>query len=463
MNLTHFGEQFASGVLSRVYSKAVYLGIVNRDYEGEIKKPGDRVAILSFLNDILLSDYVVGTNMASETIVDAEDLLIVEKRKYYNFSLDRLEDLFTYANNISTSLLDNQAQVLTTLVDTYVLAKWGEEAKAGSWIGIDLIVAGALNATGGTMASIVTTATGGTVTLTSASANDPTLAEVSEGGFGRGDGNLWIAGFDNSDLFKGFRLVSTAAFVTPWYRISAIVNSTTADLTEWDEAVSGSDFCEGYTLRGVFGGDGNSFPKQGPVAGSLDEGAFVGYAAKLFARCGYGYEIQAAAATAVTAVTIYDQTTLLAQALDENNIPAENRHLVLSPAGITMLRQAAELQPTGIAEIYTGTVLNGRVARFGAFDVHSATGARISTRAGHQISGNGVVTLGCDLVAVAGATGYLIPACHPSFMTFADKWSESRVVDMENQFAKAYQGLFLFGAKVPHQRRKAGAVLFGGF
>jgi len=49
------------------------------------------------------------------------------------------------------------------------------------------------------------------------------------------------------------------------------------------------------------------------------------------------------------------------------------------------------------------------------------------------------------------------------FITFADKWSESRVVDAEDQFAKKYQGLFLFGAKVPHQRRKAGAVLFGSF
>ena len=120
MNLTNFGEQFAAGVLERVYKGANYPAFVNKDYEGEIKKPGDRVKILSFLNDILMSDYVVGTNMVSETIVDHEDQLVVEKRKYYNFSLDRLEDLFTYASNIPASLLDNQGQVLTVLTDTYV-------------------------------------------------------------------------------------------------------------------------------------------------------------------------------------------------------------------------------------------------------------------------------------------------------------------------------------------------------
>ena len=48
-------------------------------------------------------------------------------------------------------------------------------------------------------------------------------------------------------------------------------------------------------------------------------------------------------------------------------------------------------------------------------------------------------------------------------ITFAYKWAESRIVDAENQFAKKYQGLHLWGAKVPGMRRKAGAILFGTF
>jgi hypothetical protein len=439
--LSNFGEQFASKVIDRVAQNSVVDAIANRDYEGEIKKPGDRVNILSFLNKIVLSDYVVGTDMPSETIVDAEDQLVVEKRKSYNFSLDRLEDLFTYGGDIPEALLLNSSLTLEQTIDTYVLNKFGEEVKAGNWIGIDMRVEGS----GQTMASIATTATGGTVTV---NANSNTY-ESQIGTVEDRDGTNVFAGFNNSVLYKGFRLRSTSTFVSPWYRISSITSSTVATLTEWDEAVSGSDFEEGYTLRGLFGGDGNDFPKYGDGNASL------------LTMSSLGWEIQAARATAVTAASIYDQATLLAEALDADEVSSEQRKLTVPPAGITMLRQAAELQPSGIAEIYSGTVLNGRVMRFGGFDVHNAAGTRVSTRAGQSTATTGGPS--SDVSLTTGATGYLVPANHIGFITYADKWSESRVVDAENQFAKKYQGLFLFGAKVPRYRRKYGAILFGSF
>ena len=439
--LSNFGEQFSAKVLERVYQNAVVDAIANRNYEGEIRKPGDRVNILSFMNDILLSDYQVGSDMNSETIVDAEDQLIVEKRRYYNFSLDKLEDLFTYGGDIPENLLENASKVLEREIDTYVLNKFGEETKAGNWVGVDLVVVGS----GQTMASIATSATGGTVTL---NANNNTYESQIGSTENPRDGSVYFAGFETNLLYKGFRLRSTAAFVSPWYRISAITSSTVASLTEWDEATSGSDFEEGHTLRGLFGGYGRSFPKYGDGNASL------------LTMSSLGWEFQAAIATAVTAATIYDQTTLLSEALDENEIPSEQRKITVPPAGITMLRQASELQPTGIAEIYSGTVLNGRVMRFGGFDVHSAAGSRVSTRAGKSTSGSGP---SADITLTTGTIGYQIPANHMGFITFADKWSESRVVDAENQFAKKYQGLFLYGAKVPRYSRKMGAVLFGSF
>ncbi len=441
MQLSNFGEQFASSVLKRHYLQAITPAIVNRDYEGEIKKPGDRVNILSFLNNILMSDYTIGTDMVSETIIDAEDQLIVEKRKYYNFSLDRLEDLFTYAGNIPSALLENQSKVLDTLVDTYVLEKFGTDAKAGNWIGVDLVVIG----DAGTMASLVTTATGGTVSLQFA----PTVITEATGGASvenPRDGGTYLGGFQSADLYKGFRLRSTAALVTPWYRISGITSTVVATLTEWDEATGGSDFAEGHTLRGLFGGDGRTFAKNGDG----DVTAFT-------TGAGYGWEIQAAIATAITAATIYDQVTLLGEALDGNDTPADNRKVVGTEQLKTMALQSSEMQPSGISEIYSGTVVNGRFMRMGGFDFHWATGARLSTRAGHSVSsGNGA-----DLTLTSATTGYIIPATHTNVVTFADKWSESRIVDAENQFAKKYQGLFLYGAKVPRQRRRHAAVLFG--
>ena len=438
--LTNFGEQFASKVLTKVYQNAVTPGITNKDYEGEIKKPGDRVNILSFLNDALMSDYVVGTDMVSETIVDVEDQLVVEKRKYFNFSLDRLENLFTYAGDIPENLILNRAAVLEKETDIYVLAK-GAEAKAGSWIGIDVKVYGGAQ----TQASIVTTATGGTVTI---SAGDTISAGNMPGAenFGGGDATVVFSGFEASDINKGFRLRSTATWVSPWWRISAVASSTSASITEWDGAVSGSDFHEGYTLRGIFGGNGIEFSKQSPNDATV--------MLSVPTADGLGWEIQAAIATAVSATSIYDQITLLAEKLNVNEVPDGDRHLTLPPELKTALVQAAETQPTGIAEMYQGTVTNGRVMRIGGFDVHIAAGARLSSRSGHS-TGSGDFT--------ASAIGYQIVANHKGMITYADKWSESRVVDAENQFAKKYQGLYLYGALVPAYCRKLGAVLFGNF
>lgn len=436
--LDNFGIQFASKVLEKFYQNAVVDAIANRDYEGEIKQPGDRVRILSFLNDILFSDYSVGTDMNSETIIDAEDELVVEKRKYYNFSLDRLEDVFTYGGDIPENLLMNASAILERTIDTYVLDKFGTDAKAGSWIGTNLLVTGQ----GQTMASLTTTSTGGTVTIEGEVAAEDTMFLSTENPL---DGTIYFGGFESSDLFKGIRLLSTRSFVTPWWRIATITSTVAVAITEWDEAVSGSDFEENYTLRGTFGGDGISFPKDG--AGD----------ASLVATSTLGWEIQAAVATSVSASTIYDQVTLLAERLDFNEVPEGDRYFVLPEWGKTQLRQASETQPTGIGEIYTGTVLNGRIGRIGGFEVVSAVGTRVSTRAGHSTD----VAIGGDQTLTAGATGYILPAAHRGFVTFAEKWTESRVVDAENQFARKYQGLFLYGAKVPAYRRKFGAVLFG--
>lgn len=430
--LSNFGEQFSAKTLAKTYQNAIVNAIVNRDYEGEIKRPGDRVNILSFLNDLTMSDYSVGSDMNSEAVKDHEDQLVVEKRKYFNFALDRLEDLFTYANDIPEHLLDNASKVLEKEIDSYILGK-AAEAKAGSWIGVNVRVIGGAN----TQASIVTTATGGTVTL-----GFKDDISVPAPGVEQGDGTIAFGGFESTDIGKGFRLRSSATFVTPWYRISGVTSSVSATLTEWDEEVSGSDFAEGYTLRGVFGGDGTSFPKYGTGNANI---------LSVATGDGLGWEIQAAMATTASSSQIYDQVTLLAQALDENEVNAEDRHFTVTPEITTQLKQASELQPTGIAEIFTGTVINGRVMRVGAFDVHMAAGARVSTRAGHS-TGSGDFT--------ASANGYLLLANQKGMITFAEKWSESRVVDAENQFAKKYQGLFLYGCKVPNYRRKYGAVLY---
>lgn len=420
-----------------MYAGSVVDAISNRDYESEIKKAGDRVNILSFLNEAELGDYAVGTNMTVAQVVDTEEQLIVEKRKYYDFSLDRLEDIFTYATDIPDAMVDQHAQKLAAVVDQYALEKFGTGTKAGNWIGTNMLVLGS----SGTMASLVTSATGGTISIFEASVVVTTSPSTVENPL---DGVLYFGGFENTMLYKGIRMVSTRAVVSPWWRISSITDSNTVVVTEWDEATTGPDFAENFTLRGIYGGDGVTFNRyewdgSGPWTASS----------------GFGWEIQAAIATAVSASTIYDQVTLLAQALDDNETPADNRKMTVTPWVMTTLRQAGELQPSGIADLYKEMVINGKAGRLGAFDLYVAQGARVSTRASLSTA----TGTGADTAKTAGTTGYQIPGHHISALTFADKWSESRVVDLEGQFAKAYQGLFLFGALIPKMRRKNSAIL----
>ncbi len=145
--------------MEKTYQNSIVDSVANRNYEGEIKKPGDRVNILSFLNSGTLSDYVVGTDMNSEALVDSQDQLVVEKRKYWNFAIDRLEDQFTYADDIVDHITNDYAKQLEKLIDTYVLDKMASGVKAGSWVGVNLSVHGSTT----TMASLATTATGGTI------------------------------------------------------------------------------------------------------------------------------------------------------------------------------------------------------------------------------------------------------------------------------------------------------------
>lgn len=437
MSLTNFGEQFAGKVLGKMFQDAVTPAIANTDYEGDIKKAGDRVNILSFLNDIALGDYVVGTDMSLENIVDTEEQLTVEKRKYWNFPMDRLEDLFTYGQDVSGSLVDNAAKVLERDVDTYVLAKAGD-AKAGNWVGVNIRIAGAGAATG-TMASIATTATGGTVTVQVGQNTQLGGTPVEQG-----DGTLAFSGFTAADVNKPIRLTSGTSWATEWYKITGVTDTNTATIENWDGAIAGSDIPNGDILRGLYGGTEYTNDQNGDGKPTLN--------------LGWGWEFQAGFATSLASGNIYDAIVDTAEKLDKNEVPDTDRHMTGPSMMLQVLRKASEIQPA-IAMAYEGVVINGRVGKAVGFDLHIAAGSRVSTRVGHPTA----VGVDTDAVLTDGAQGHQILANHMSYVTFAQKWSESRVMPQINQFAKNYQGLLLYGALVPAIRRKSGAVLFGGF
>jgi len=439
MGLTNFGEKFSANVLKKFYGNALTPAITNSDYEGEIKEMGDRVNILTFLEDIALGDYTVGTDMNVQHPEDTEFTLQIAHKKYYNFDIDKADRQFSYVNDEDSSLIKNAAKVLERTIDTMILAN-AYFVKAGSFIGVNHLY---LGDGADTHASVATTATGGTITIQAigtTGTGDQPVENINLDGNGISD-TLYRAGFGADVVGKAIRLVSQSGATTDWWRITGATSTNVCTVENWDGGVSvrdnpnraqNGDILSGIHIAGDAYGDG------GPVLES-----------------GWGYEIQAAIPTTVTASTIYDAIVDLSTKLNENDIPSDGRSISLPAAFEGMLRKAAEMQPD-IALYHEQVIINGKVGRVAGFDIRLATGTKCSTRAGRSTAAGADATC----VITPGGAGYQILANHPSFITFADKWSESRVKEAEKQFATLYQGLYLYGHRVLPMRRKAGAQLF---
>lgn len=434
MAINDFGINFASRTLRKFYEQALAPVITNKDYEGEIKSFGDRIRILSFLHDIAVNDYSAGSDMGTQSLYDTTDELVIDQQKYYNFGIDKVEELFTYANDLSEALIQNASKEIEKTVDTFVLTTIANGIKAGNMLGQNLrIIASGSD----TDASIATTSTGGTITLTVA-------GTTGTGGtaYEAGDGTLYFSGFTSADLGKAIRLTSGNTWATEWYRIASVTDSNTAGIVNWDDSTEGFPIPNGDVLKGLYGGRDFTSDANGD--------------GKPTSMSGWGWEFQAAIPTTVTAATIYDALTILDEMLNKGHVPAEDRHIVLPHSGKTMLLQASELQPSGIEMLYTNTIVNGKVARVAGFDVHVTSQGNFSSSTSHSTAAG----LDASCVLTAGPKGYVYPAFHRSYCTFAFKWSESRTVDAENQFAKKYQGLYLYGAKVPTLRRECAVGLY---
>ena len=428
-----FGIKFHKQVLKKFYEEAITPVITNDQYEGEIKEFGDRLRLLSFLHDIQTSDYTAGTDMGVQVLFDTSEELVINQQKYYNFAIDKVEELFTYGSDIAETLIDNSSKELQRVVDNFTFNKLAEGVAAGNWLGQNARVAGGGEAT---HASITTTAAGGDLSVQCPTTSLEASAELS-------DGTLIYSGFTTNDLGKAIRLTSGATWATEWYRITARTDSDTVSVVNWDDSTSGHPIPNGDILRGLYGGRDFTSDDNG------DDKPTV-------ATRGWGWEFQAAIPTTVTSANIYEHFTYIAEILDKRFVPQTDRHCVLPFSGRPMLLQATELQPSGIEMLYTDTIVNGKVARVSGFDVHVTSQGRFSTKVGHSTS----TGQGSDITLVTGTTGYCWPFVHKSFCTFAFKWSETRTVQAEKQFAKLYQGLSLYGARVPIIKRTAGALLY---
>jgi hypothetical protein len=133
----------------------------------------------------------------------------------------------------------------------------------------------------------------------------------------------------------------------------------------------------------------------------------------------------------LTSANIYGYIADLGQLLDDANVPAENRSLVITPKFKTMLLKSDEF--TRATSLGDNVIQNGYIGNVAGFAVHVST----------------------NLQAVSGVVNLM--AFTNDFISFASQVSKIEHVRPYNMFADAVKGLYLYGSKVFHPT--AGAVL----
>lgn len=122
MALDNFIPQiWAARLLASLKKNLVYAqaGVVNRDYEGEIKEKGNTVKINS-IGAVTVADHSKNTDInAAETLSDSDQVLVIEKAKYFNFQVDDV-DKVQQMPNVMDQAMQEAGYALADATDQYV-------------------------------------------------------------------------------------------------------------------------------------------------------------------------------------------------------------------------------------------------------------------------------------------------------------------------------------------------------
>jgi hypothetical protein len=201
--------------------------------------------------------------------------------------------------------------------------------------------------------------------------------------------------FTSGMVGKGFKADTS----TVWYKITAYTDATHITIKNWDDTLPLTDGDHGGT--------------------------------------GVGCKVEANTVLTVTKDTIFGYIDDLGTLLDEDDIPDEDRWLVVPPKIAAIIRRAPELTPA-VPAAYEDIRLKGILGTVDKFKIYVS----------NQVAGN-------------NTTGYYVLAGTKDFVTFAVAFTESKVEeDIPKQFGKGYKGLTVYGGTVATERRKCGAYLF---
>lgn len=122
MTLTNFIPTLWGAMLLKALETELHYaqsGIVNRDYEGEIKEKGDRVKI-NAIGDVSIKTYVKNTDLEDPEPLDAnQQELIISEGHYFNFAIDDVERVQAKPD-VMQEAMNRASYGLRNVADLYV-------------------------------------------------------------------------------------------------------------------------------------------------------------------------------------------------------------------------------------------------------------------------------------------------------------------------------------------------------
>lgn len=128
-------EIWSARLLENLHKSLIFgqEGVVNRDYEGEIRAFGDTVRINS-IGPISVGNYIKNTDIpAPDVLAGEQEVLAIDQAKYFNFLIDDI-DKAQQNPKVMDNAMAEAAYALADVADQYIASLYTD---AGSAIGDD--------------------------------------------------------------------------------------------------------------------------------------------------------------------------------------------------------------------------------------------------------------------------------------------------------------------------------------
>lgn len=114
--------KYSLKLVELLYNETIYTKVTNTNYEGEIKKAGDRVKVRT-LGKLTLSAYTKQMTLVAQDLTPTDEELVVDQQYYFKFEVDDIDalqnDINTLNEYAATSKMDMQ-ELLDTDILTYM-------------------------------------------------------------------------------------------------------------------------------------------------------------------------------------------------------------------------------------------------------------------------------------------------------------------------------------------------------